>query len=285
MNTVISSNPESLRAAIAGLASVTVEAEYGEVCVEGSIATLAHHGSRSSNPAPCLAENGFLTGVDVIGVSHVDLDTLGGIMAVLGTKCSADSFWTLAAFVDVNGPHKLGESGASEADLARLYAFWAWSQDHRVFPPRDGAALDITAQVQEACQAIEAILAGDESMLAAGAEFKAAEDALNASSFRKVVGDVALRNAQSFCNHLYVTPEGSACAAVVSYNRKFRSITVSFATPRSQDDACSFVQGLWGPLAGGHKGIAGSPRGRKMTMRDAKVAAQQLARCMARAAA
>lgn len=31
----------------------TVEAEYGDDVVEGEILTLAHHGSRSNNPAPC----------------------------------------------------------------------------------------------------------------------------------------------------------------------------------------------------------------------------------------
>ena len=286
---VISSNPKSLASAIAGKSSATVEAEYGSVCVEGSVLTLAHHGPRAGNPAPCLASYEGLAlvvtkGIEVVGVSHVDLDTLGGIMAIEGIKPDAPSFWALAAFVDVNGPHKLGESGASDEDIESLYAFWAWSQNHRVFPPRDGSVLDVTSQVQEACQAIQGILAGDETLLAAGQAFKAQEDALNEASFRKVMGTIALRNANGFCNHLYVTPEGEATQVVVAYNKKLRSITVSFASPRPQDNACSFVQGLWGPLAGGHAGIAGSPRGRKMTMRDARVAAEQLARAMQRAA-
>ena len=292
MNTIpviISSDPKSLATSLEGKRSATVEAEYGSVCVEGSLATLAHHGPRSGNPAPCLAEYAgpalaVCQSLEVIGVSHVDLDTLGGIMALNGIKPKMDSFWALAAFVDVNGPHRLGESGATDDDLSRLYAFWAWSQSHRVFPPRDGSAQDITSQVQEACEAITAILADDPALLSAGQTFKDAEDALNASSFRKILGAVALRNADGFCNHLYCAPDGTACDAVVAYNRKFRSVTVSFATPRSQDDACSFVQGLWGSLAGGHKGIAGSPRGKKMTMRDARIAAEQLARAMQRAA-
>lgn len=31
----------------------TVEAEYGDKCINGKLYTLAHHGSRSANPAPC----------------------------------------------------------------------------------------------------------------------------------------------------------------------------------------------------------------------------------------
>lgn len=34
-------------------AEATVEAEYGDECLEGTMATLAHHGPRANNPAPC----------------------------------------------------------------------------------------------------------------------------------------------------------------------------------------------------------------------------------------
>ena len=34
-------------------ADATVEAEYGNNVVEGTKVTLAHHGPRSNNPAPC----------------------------------------------------------------------------------------------------------------------------------------------------------------------------------------------------------------------------------------
>lgn len=32
------------------IADATVEAEYGNCCIEGTICTLAHHGLRSDNP-------------------------------------------------------------------------------------------------------------------------------------------------------------------------------------------------------------------------------------------
>ena len=41
-------------------AAATVEAEYGDICVEGKDVTLAHHGPRSGNPAPCNTEVGAL---------------------------------------------------------------------------------------------------------------------------------------------------------------------------------------------------------------------------------
>jgi len=272
MKIIISSSPESLATAIAGKSSATVEAEYGAVCVEGSVLTLAHHGPRSGNPAPCLATNESVReGIDVIGVSHVDLDALGGVMAIMGVKPSAESFWDLAAFVDTHGAHKLGESNASESNLRALHAFWAWSEQNRCYPPRDGSAQDVTEYVRGACAAITSILEGDETMLAAGDAFRAATRTLNLESFKESSGRVVLRVSDSFVNHLY-DYNGEAFDAVVAYNSKFKSVTVSFANPKETDDACKLVQSLWGVLAGGHKGIAGSPRGQEMTLEDAYAA-------------
>lgn len=56
----------------------TVEAEFGDSVVEGSSVTLAHHGKRAEN-LPTVENT-------TIGISHFDLDTLGGVMRCLGVK-------------------------------------------------------------------------------------------------------------------------------------------------------------------------------------------------------
>jgi hypothetical protein len=273
---IIASNPDNLAAAIAGKKSATVEAEYGAVTVPGSLATLAHHGANSGNPAPCSQPNSIACDLDVVGVSHLDLDTVGGIWALMGNKPEMPGFWALAEYVDLNGAHKLSLSGASEQDVARLYAWWAWNESHKTFPPRDGSCLDCTAAVTQALCALESILRDDTEMLAAGEAFRAAEARLESESFVAREGDVLVRSSENFTNHLY-THDGSPASAVVGYSQKFKSITVSFASPRDCDNACAFVQALWGPLAGGHKGIAGSPRGTEYTLDDAREVARKLA--------
>jgi hypothetical protein len=232
------------------------------------VLTLAHHGPRSHNPAPCLAANGCAEAVEVVGLSHVDLDTLGGCLAVLGRKPETPGFWDLAAFVDVNGPHKLGEADASEEDILRLYAYWAWSQAHRVFPPRDGSVADATDQVMEAAEAVEAILADYEPLLADGSDFRLAEEELNKSSFVEEVDGVVVRVAGAFTNHLYTTPDGKIGRAVVSLRTDFHACTVSFAEAIEGVTCRDIVQSVWTDkdedgkfLAGGHATIAGGPRG------------------------
>jgi hypothetical protein len=74
--------------------------------------------------------------VDAVGLSHIDLDALGGVLSILGKKPGPESFWALAGKVDVNGAHKLGVLGGSSEDVRRLHAWWAWSESNRCFPPR-----------------------------------------------------------------------------------------------------------------------------------------------------
>lgn len=64
----------------------TVEAEWGDEVVEGSVLTLAHHSSREGQPAPCLYRSPGHTWpkVALVGVSHLDLDTIGGIIGLMG---------------------------------------------------------------------------------------------------------------------------------------------------------------------------------------------------------
>ena len=71
----------------------TVEAEYGEHVIEGKIYTLAHHSRRYRHmPAPCLFENQSSFNGDIL-ISHVDLDTIGGCLALYGRKPDDDEFW------------------------------------------------------------------------------------------------------------------------------------------------------------------------------------------------
>ncbi len=250
-------------------ADITVEAEYGSFVWEGSIFTAAHHQESGpfagrhqggSQPAPCNNSSIPVLDEGVIGVSHMDLDTLGGICRAMGCDylfAGNEGFWNLAEFVDVNGPHKLKNAGASETDLDRLYAFWAWSQSNRL--ERATELTDITDYVEGAIHALQRVMNLDAEMIEDGGKFKANEEALNKESLIKVVGNIAVRRAETFVNHLYTTASGVECDLVVTLNTKFKSITLSSA--EDGVDCCAIMQTVFGPDAGGHRGIAGSPRG------------------------
>lgn len=277
---------------------LTVEAEYGSVVVEGSAYTAAHHQPSGpyagdhvvagGRPAPCndpsIPRVAWSEGAVAV-VSHLDLDTVGGL---LRAHPHGDSvfrpeyapFWSLAGFVDCNGVHKRHLAGAAQIDLDRMDAWWAWFRDGVPRLPREGFT-DVTEIVVSCWEALIRILAGDTAYLAAGRRFRDAESSVNEASFVGVdtrIGIVrrvaSVENA--FVNHLYTAPSGEVGRAIVAHNPVNGSITVSLADPIPGVSCREIVQALWGPLAGGHAGIAGSPRGQAMTQADVESAVAAL---------
>ncbi len=285
---LMSSNPKNLLEALTktGLPTVTVEAEYGSDVVPGSIATLAHHGPRAGQACPCSYPNNFIRDVGKIGesdlehiqlaggLSHIDLDTLGGCAAILGCKPDVSGFWELAEFVDVNGEHKISQSGATEENVRRYYAYAAWHEENKTFSNRDGSVSEVTTKVLEALKIIDRIAKDDPELLKAGDEYKANEAKLNAETFIESRDGVGLRVSSQFVNHLYVTPDGALLKAVVTYKPQVGGITISFADAPKGKNAIQILKELFGEEAGGHAGIAGSPRGKRMSFVDFAAAYQ-----------
>jgi hypothetical protein len=297
---------------------LTVEAEYGSQVWEGAVYTAAHHQStgpfagrhitEGGRPSPCNdPEIPDLTRVEgrptrgeegcTIGVSHIDLDTIGGCLRAVGARCmdpAYQSFWDLAEFVDVTGPHKLGLAGASEEDEARLWAFWAWKEANVPHYFSREEVTDVSEIVGHAIDALSDILGvrfaeaawrGEahtdeaqephDALMAAGRKMKADQRALSTATAKTFVGEVVLRSSSQFVNHLYVWGV-HVYRACVTFNPDAGSITISLAEPVDGVNCCELVQSWWGPEAGGHPGIAGSPRGQELTWEDAETAAQKV---------
>ncbi|WP_268626956.1 hypothetical protein [Paenibacillus alvei] len=247
---------------------VTVEAEYGDNVLEGSVLTLAHHSGRwANNPAPCNTHVHIdLPDDALIVISHIDLDTVGGIAAVLGCKVDDKDFWAAAEYVDINGPHygyKLPEQ------LPKLQAYWAWNYNQ----PKISwvqARTDVTKEILTHIKAITRILNGDSELIEAGQKWAAETTA-------KVEGCLIEENEyvrvfasdDVFCGAAYHSPQQERVVPViVSYNTKFGSVTVSMEDGGKKCSAKGIVQNLWGEEAGGHDGIAGSPRGTRMSLSE-----------------
>jgi hypothetical protein len=287
LHVVMASDPDRLKAA---RPVVTIEAEYGDRVVEGSALTLAHHGPRSGNEVPCVARmiNGSMADQIVqdvfktrtIGLSHTDLDSVGGILRVVEChsdlkdwKLGTDEFWALAAFVDLNGAHKVAEHDPDDISLQQLWAWWAWERENPCYPKRDGTVTDINDWVLKAVTTLAQIfwVFGDPpatQRFNAGSKFREAEEALSLDSFVELTEEgVCVRVAPTFVNHLYGTPAGPA-KAIVAYDTRKGMITLSRADDSVKFNAREVVQQLWGSEAGGHDGIAGSPRNQRMTAAD-----------------
>lgn len=252
-------------------AEATVEAEYGDECLEGTMVTLAHHGPRSNNPAPCNTPDvPELPPFATVVVSHIDLDTLGGIYALQGRKPEDYRFWEAAEMIDVKGAHHIHELDKDIQD--KLNAYYAYNDGQ----PRQRytEAIDVTKQIDDTYNVVNAIVdindPEHDKLITAGKEWaqtreKEVEDQLVYEN-----KDVRVFDTNGiFCAASYFSPnQNTICPATVTYNEKFKSITLAFEDGGKQLNAKEIVQELWGPEAGGREGIAGSPRNVKMTKND-----------------
>ena len=251
----------------------TVEAEYGDSCVEGKILTLAHHGSRSHNPAPCNWEVEPGDGGSIL-ISHIDLDTVGGILAITGDKIDDPEFWKGAEHIDVYGPHHIHDLSPEVRDQLNAVEAWSESRENGRFEN----PADVKAIIMEYAGFLEKVLRRDHpehlQVLENGREWERA--ATQEIEQRCVFENGMVRGFRTdgpFCAAAYYSPaRREIIPCTVSFHEKFKSVTVAFADGgREKGGALSakeIVQELWGPLAGGRDGIAGSPRGREMTPDD-----------------
>ena len=255
--------------------SATVEAEYGKKVIKGEQITLAHHTKEyENNPAPCNTPDvPVLADDSTIVVSHLDLDTLGGIAALMGRKKEDPEFWKSAEFIDLNGPHNLFQVG--EEARKKYIAYQAYQANHR--NPRFTEITDVTDIVLEHLGIIDRVIDGDKTLIQEGIEWdeetkKKIEECLVFEN-----DNVRVFNSPNgvFCSAAYYSEkQGKVIPSTVTRNGKFKSVTVAMADGGKKVSAKELVQELWGNEAGGHSGIAGSPRGQEMTEKDM----QQLAK-------
>jgi hypothetical protein len=244
----------------------TVEAEYGDKVLKGSMVTLAHHTAEYRNcPAPCNAEVGQLPENATIVVSHIDLDTIGGCLALMGMKPSNGEFWAAAEFIDLNGPHHLFKFSKNVQDAFNAYWAWNFSQPRS---PRITEVTDVTSVIEKHKDVLERILDGDESLLEIGKKWTAeTTEKVEGCLIEEMPKMRIFATDDVFCSAAYYSPSLAQIVPVtLVLNTRMGSITVACAD--GSINARETVQALWGPEAGGHFGIAGSPRGKKMSLND-----------------
>ena len=254
----------------------TVEAEYGDRVIEGRELTLAHHSSGyEKDPAPCCRKDvEKVPDGSLILVSHLDLDTIGGCLALLGwkRKICTKAFWEAAAYIDISGPHRLQE--LSSLLRLQLQACYAWEADN-LSPSsleQGSEVVDVSKRVEEYAKVIERIANGDSKLLQKGKDhFAKLEETFEKRLMEEDpwVRVFASIGADGFTPASYYSPkQGRVTPATVTFNTEKRAITIAFEDGGTRVSARSLAKELWGEEAGGHPGIAGSPRGRAMGLSD-----------------
>lgn len=265
-----------------GQPSLTVEAEYGDFVIEGSLYTAAHHqklGSKYSGihiggvmNSPCNDINIPLIfkDDDVILISHIDLDTIGGIMRSQFKYYSFFSerykeIWDLVEFIDCNGLHKVNTNNKY---YIKISAIIAWIQKNQPKIDRNNVQ-NVTDFIYESVEFIRKVFFEDEQSLQIGIDFINDQNKLNHDSWINTLNNgLIIRKSNMFVNHLYRDKFNKLCNAVINFNTENKSITISLSDSLHNVSCKDIVQSLWGKDAGGHEMIAGSPRGKIMNEDD-----------------
>lgn len=305
----------------------TVEAEYGSTVVQGKLGTLAHHEAARAagldSACPCLlapgsalwgAAAGMIDGPfgpsqvpgeawPVIGVSHWDWDTAGGVFGLLGVKPVHGVWgkvWQAVAHVDEQGPHRAETFAAYPEVRRQVEAMRAHASANRVTVPRGVAVVDATEEAERdlrfllaldqelECAGALGLLPGDGPvhleadlpLLAAGVRFAAEQEDLAWDSFVASYGGgrLLLRASDRFVNQLY-RHEGRVAMVIVGFNTATGAVTLSFERPEATAglSAAALMRQQFGDRAGGHRGIAGSPRGEVRSLAEAEALARTVA--------
>jgi len=248
----------------------TVEAEYGQYVIEGKNITLAHHVEKYKNhKAPCLYPNRETTELaeddeKVILISHVDLDTVGGCLAIMGKKPENESFWHGAAYIDVNGYHCARKLSITVQN--QINAYKAWYQNNAI--KNDEKIYDVTEYIQKSASVISDILLGREEYILKGRkmvnllEEKYEEYLVYEDQNIRAFQTSGLSTISAYYSPTYMKNS----LVTITFYLNHKSIVLAFSEKGYRADL--IVKDLWGDLAGGHESIAGSPRGRKMNQND-----------------
>ena len=139
--------------------------------------------------------------------------------------------------------------------------------------------LDVTDFFQNAEDVLFQILDEDETLHKAGREWSASKAGLERESFVDMFrfgefSGLVRKSAGKFVNSLYAH-DGWIYDAIIGHNEETGAITLSFERS-GLGNAREIMQSIFGPEAGGHAGIAGSPRGVVFVLKDTEKVVQKL---------
>lgn len=269
-----STNPESLKNE---KPHITVEAAYGSILVEGSVATMDHHVMKNdSSVCDQTIEIEKTKKVIqqcpdkeiIIGVSHLDLDAMICIIKIMNLIENDAGLSYYIGQLDTKGPHRLSEivqadpnTESQETLKKQINSLWAWTTENKssLMLPRDGSVIDVTEQIYRFADVYKKVVLGDPELIHKGEEFLKENETLEKDSFIFYHSNVLVRSSDKFVNHLY-EHDNHIYDFVIGYNTERKSYTLSKENPEIPGNCAEIMKAIFGSEAGGHIGIAGSPR-------------------------
>jgi len=233
-----------------------------------------HHGT--DDPSPCNNRDIIpINDIAMIQISHLDADTLIGLMRLMGETLPTGLDYALMERIDTNG-----STGIPVCDtLAFMVAVGDWGFKHRFprCPSADVGFIDVTGYINELIHDCSPEHTNDQAFLAEGYASIAKSEANYKAAEVAVTGNVGLYHVKEGMKFNPSRPYEDGIDIVVVYREQYESISIycsptnDFAFGGTTVADIEFV---------GHAKACGSPRGVSFTLEDANnVAMSCKARC------
>lgn len=202
-------------------------------------------------------------------INYFDISVLSKISSLLGRKKKDVVFWNVAECIGLKDFYNLYK--IEDKLREKCVAYFAYQDAHRIDNVTE--RYEITDIVLKYLETIDKIIDGDEKLIKQGQKWE--------KEFRtKISTHLIYENenirvfnvSKIFFNSLiyYSEEQEKVIPCIIMRDEKNKAISISMADDGEEFSAKKIVQELWGNEAGGYEGIATSPRGQKMTVKDLK---------------
>lgn len=200
-------------------------------------------------------------------INYFDISVLGKIASLLGKKNKDAIFWNVAESIEQKELYNLYK--IEDKLKEKYFAYLAYQEAHRI--NNITQKHEITDIILKYIEIIDKILDGDEKLIKQGQKWeKEIQDKISTTLIYENENIRVFNTSEVFFNSLayYSEKQEKVIPCTIIRDETNKAISISMADDGEEFPAKKLVQELWGNEAGGYKGIATSPRGQKMTVKD-----------------
>lgn len=260
---------------------ITIECEFGDEIIEGRLLTLGHHVVEYMNKPSCckqlfelLEKNNWRLPENIkqdkytIGINNPDLDTVltifllenldwvKNVMEDITGRIYLRDFVTFADNMDNNGVHTIRYCASYDISAGMVVAYinWLLNQD---------SSIDYKEQIKNGLNFIYKMFNDNEVVRQYLLHEKNRIDEI----MKNHISDN--RYGRLFKSAVFCNAEYLGFDFIVNFNPIYKSVTLSFKDSGKRFNAKKIMQDIFGEKAGGHLGIAGTPKNEKFDVKDA----------------
>ena len=203
-------------------------------------------------------------------ISSLDLDTIGGVLAITGDKPKDTEFWKAIAYLDINGTHNLYKLSQDVQDKVNVLLAWQAFQPHMKYDK----PTNVTSIIAQGANILKATLderhPKHDAVIQKGKEWAK----INTQAIESQLVDETptlrtfITNGIPCANAFYSPTQNQVVSATLTLDKETNRITIATLDGNSTFSARDIAKQLWGSRVDGDEILAMSPCNEEMTEED-----------------